>query len=70
MEGDAVIVEVVSPPGDHKKVPPVGDGNASTVPVPPLQMASSITATSGVGVTVIVSIDGVLVQPFKVYSTE
>ena len=63
------MVEVVSPPGDQRYAPPPTDGVATIVTAVPAQIVSSLTATVGPGVTVMVPISLLLGQPFNVYTT-
>ena len=47
---------VVSPPGDHKKVPPPTDGEAVSVADCPVQIVWEFTLTVGEGLTVTVAV--------------
>ena len=47
---------VVSPPGDHKYVPPLCDGVAVIVPDSPMHKVRSFTDTVGAEVTVTVEV--------------
>ena len=49
--GFTVILCVVAPPGDHKKLPPPVDGVAVSEADSPWQMATELTVTVGPGLT-------------------
>ena len=52
--GETVMLCVVSPPGDHTKVPPGVEGVAVSVAVCPAHIAVELTVTVGAGFTVTV----------------
>ena len=67
--GETVMLGVVCAPGDHTYNPPPEEGVAVSVAEPPSQIVASGTKTVGIAVTFTACTTGVLVQPFKVYST-
>jgi len=65
VEGEFVIDEVVSFPGDHKYVPPAAEGVDVNVADCPSHMVTLLTLTVGVSFTVTVAVSMLLKQPFN-----
>ena len=60
------MVDVVSPPGDQRYVPPPAEGVPTSVVDAPSHIVSSTKDIVGVGVTVIVDTSDALEHPFNV----
>lgn len=66
IDGETVIDCVVSPPGDHKNVPPEVDGFAVKTVLDPLQIVALLTVTEEEEVTVMFWV--VVLQPIELHA--